>query len=650
MRMEDHGPDIRTPKRRKLDRETCLNEGELEKMSTIEDVEGGPHITLSAQESVLRRLLLDTANYIKKSSPQGRELPSALPSPNEVTELPVILRFTGGWVRDKLLGVNSDDIDVAINNMTGYSFGLKMLEYLEIAGNARKYGFEDAPNVPEGYSSGARTEGIHPSHSRDSKSLSGLHKIKANPEKSKHLETASIQILGFAIDLVNLRTETYTEDSRNPQMMFGTPQEDALRRDATVNALFYNLNSSSLEDFTGRGLMDMRLGIIRTPVEPRQTFLDDPLRVLRLVRFASRLGFTIEPETERWMKNDTVKAALQTKVSRERVGIEIEKMLKGARTHCLSDLVRVLTLWVGNDPSSALVLIDRLGLYLTVFPEPPDSSHARPNLDYWHRAYNFMSLLTRNPAHTHSNETGSESVSILMIKTILLRDHQDKEIAWLLAALVPWVAVSPVVPSKSLRKETPSLPAIVARNGIKVKNTTFEIIKAATNYGSEITKVQGEVVKQANGVGPLKDESSLVGRDSLGMAIRRWGDSWRLQVLLALLLDIYHQKASELSRGMGFLFYGYSTPRLNITDTSSIINKYAVFLTYLKDADLLDVCSLKPVLNGTQLASALGIKPGPWVKEALDLVMAWQLLNPGADDSEGAMEEVKRKREKLGIK
>jgi tRNA nucleotidyltransferase (CCA-adding enzyme) len=64
-------------------------------------------------------------------------------------------------------------------------------------------------------------------------------------------------------------------------------------------------------------------------LQPEQTFKDDPLRVLRLIRFASRLGFNIDPESEEWMSNSSVKDALKLKISRERVGVELEKMLKG---------------------------------------------------------------------------------------------------------------------------------------------------------------------------------------------------------------------------------------------------------------------------------------------------------------------------------
>lgn len=82
-----------------------------------------------------------------------------------------------------------------------------------------------------------------------------------------------------------------------------------MRRDATINALFYNLHTQEIEDFTELGLADMEAGLIRTPLEPFETFKDDPLRVLRLVRFASRLQFRIVDKVQQAMKNDEIKVA-----------------------------------------------------------------------------------------------------------------------------------------------------------------------------------------------------------------------------------------------------------------------------------------------------------------------------------------------------
>lgn len=286
----------RVSKRRRIS--SPLREKSHAKMSSVV-----PTIELTPLESTLRTLLLDVASYIEKQKAAKGDIDA--PARSET-----VLRFTGGWVRDKLLGVESHDIDVGISNMTGYQFGMALKDYLDVPENLEKY----KKNLPNGEMHDA---------------IVSLHKIEANPEKSKHLETVTTKIFGLDIDLVNLRKETYTDDSRNPQMEFGTAVEDALRRDATINALFYNLNESKLEDLTDRGLDDMKKKIIRCPMEPYQTFKDDPLRVLRLIRFASRLGYQIDPETEAAMQVEDIGDALKLKISKERVGTELEKMLRG---------------------------------------------------------------------------------------------------------------------------------------------------------------------------------------------------------------------------------------------------------------------------------------------------------------------------------
>lgn len=124
----------------------------------------------------------------------------------------------------------------------------------------------------------------------------GYGVIKGNSAKSKHLETAVIKVQGEFIDLVNLRSEEYGEDSRVPEIKIGTPEQDALRRDLTINSMFYNINTGQIEDLTNRGLEDLKNGIVRTPLEPLKTFVDDPLRVLRTIRFAQRFGFRIADE------------------------------------------------------------------------------------------------------------------------------------------------------------------------------------------------------------------------------------------------------------------------------------------------------------------------------------------------------------------
>jgi tRNA nucleotidyltransferase (CCA-adding enzyme) len=134
--------------------------------------------------------------------------------------------------------------------------------------------------------------------------------VAANPEQSKHLETGTTRIMGLECDFVGLRSETYA-DSRIPdQVQLGTPEEDAARRDLTINSLFYNVHSRQVEDFTQSGLSDLENRIARTPLPPIQTFEDDPLRVLRCIRFASRFDLTIAQEITEAIKLSEVQVGL----------------------------------------------------------------------------------------------------------------------------------------------------------------------------------------------------------------------------------------------------------------------------------------------------------------------------------------------------
>lgn len=207
---------------------------------------------------------------------------------------PTIPRLAGGYVRDLLLGIDSSDVDVALDNISGYDFAVSL--------------------------------------SRKSQKASRPHKIQANPDKSKHLETAVLTINGMSIDFVHLRSETYA-DTRIPEILPGTPEEDALRRDITINALFYNLETEEIEDFTRRGIKDLHDRIIDTPLPPLDTLFDDPLRILRIFRFHAKLGFTISPRIYEALNDPRIRTALLSKVSSERVGIEINKMLSYPNGH-----------------------------------------------------------------------------------------------------------------------------------------------------------------------------------------------------------------------------------------------------------------------------------------------------------------------------
>ncbi|KAF2273023.1 poly A polymerase C-terminal region-like protein [Westerdykella ornata] len=560
-------------------------------------------LELTEVETKLRQLLLDVAAYIDESVGTG-PIESAVKVPDELAHEKVVLRFTGGWVRDKLLGVGSQDIDVAINKMTGEHFGLKMLEYLDIPGNAAKYGLEERAESPKPNESDSKPKaengkpkkenGKSEARQKSRKVGIGLTKIQANPDKSKNLETATTKIMGIDLDLVNLRKETYNEVSRNPEIEFGTPEEDAMRRDATVNAMFYNLNTSTIEDFTGRGFQDMEAKLIRTPLEPYQTFKDDPLRILRLIRFASRLGYTIDPETERAMSNAEIGEVLRIKISRERVGIELEKMLKGP------------------DPLRAMSLIDRLGLYHTIFTDPTRELGSAPDLAHFSPAYNFV--------HTITSQEASDVPSI--IPQTLARDADERYLAWICAALMPW-ADAPTVPHHKPTQRPHYAAYLVARDGFKAPNRVCDVISASLRHGEEIRQMVDRCYDKIKRPNATKVADAATARDTLGMAIRRWGASWRTQVLFNLIYEVV----------LGFV----SRDRL--------LDSYATFLNQVIKYNILEAHTFRPLLTGTELAQALNTKPGPWMKDALDVVMAWQLRNSDVTDPTEAIAAVKASKE-----
>lgn len=143
--------------------------------------------------------------------------------------------------------------------------------------------------------------------------------------------TAMFKLSAFPdeeIEVVHTRKETYRDkNSRNPETAFGTINEDCFRRDFTINSLYHNISTDEDLDLTGLGLTDLEKGLIRTCAEPEIIFSDDPLRIMRAVRFASKLGFVMEKETV----NGIVKYAKRLEIiSQERITDEFNKILMSA--------------------------------------------------------------------------------------------------------------------------------------------------------------------------------------------------------------------------------------------------------------------------------------------------------------------------------
>ncbi|MFC2149924.1 CCA tRNA nucleotidyltransferase [Calditrichota bacterium] len=155
----------------------------------------------------------------------------------------------------------------------------------------------------------------------------GLNRAKT--EIYGRFGTALFQVDGVKIELASCRAESYSSESRKPVEVRSVPiQTDLKRRDFTINALALGLNGSSkgqlIDQFNG--VADIENRIIRTPLAPAETFSDDPLRMLRAIRFASRLGFDIEEKTWQGITDSAARIEI---VSQERIGDELLKIMSG---------------------------------------------------------------------------------------------------------------------------------------------------------------------------------------------------------------------------------------------------------------------------------------------------------------------------------
>ena len=195
----------------------------------------------------------------------------------------------------------------------------------------------------------------------------------------------------FEIEFVGARKESYSHDSRKPIVENGTLEDDQNRRDFTINAMAICLNGSRFGELVDpfNGLADLEDGIIATPLEPGVTFSDDPLRMMRCIRFATQLNFQIEPETFEALERMADRIGI---VSAERIEVELNKIM------------------MAPHPSIGLEYMQRTGLMQIILPELAalDIVEKRGNRAHKNNFYHTLEVL-ENVCRTRNDKQGRES-------------------------------------------------------------------------------------------------------------------------------------------------------------------------------------------------------------------------------------------------
>ncbi|ORX77412.1 poly A polymerase C-terminal region-like protein [Anaeromyces robustus] len=607
-------------------------------------------IYLTENENKIFNILRKVCDYIEE---KGNDKPT--------------LRIAGGWVRDKLLGLESNDIDVAVDNMMGYDFALLVREYM-INNNLE---------------------------------VSHMARVAANPEKNKNMETATGKVLGQSLDFVNLRSDKPTViDSSEPNgyaVNYGTPTVDAFRRDITINALFYNIQTQEVEDFTKMGLDDLKNKIIRTPLSPYETFNDDPLRTLRVVRFASHFNYKIEETVLEAIKDKNIQEMLNTRTSRSRIGEELNKMLHG------------------NDPLKAFEYLYALNLYNIVFARPPENTvvtirsaiskaqvkeiqnqmqkkkksktdsnsnnktinddndnnnksinkennNINNNLNHIHNVnnnnnynnnININNDTNKNIEKSINNESSHPSTDEEKMKHLtstiesILSDKSTNSEIDITIGLKASKALNNIIKKELYTTFIPSsyyplnekyirflyLACLLLpykkvtflerrREAIKTAPATVYIIRDALTLSKEdidtVSKLHAiipdtqEIVNKS--FETKNKDREYYGHHLLKAAASPIKEKWPLSLILSFIDEIYDIEDEN--------------------KISEILNKYKEFYNFVKQYKLEDIHHFQPIINGKIACKLLNLKAGPIIGEILNTVISWQLRNP-----EGTKEE-----------
>lgn len=625
----------------------------------------GPYIMLSQEERDLFQLLRQARSEM---------------------ELSTTLRVAGGWVRDKLLATPEFTRPMVEGSVGRPGGGRLTSKYKAPAGgtasagrqgakiigprkNGKNSNFNDSNNVQKNFCQppvdidialddmlGREfAEHLNQYLGQMGEKTHSVGVVLKNPEKSKHLETATMKVGTFWIDFVNLRAEEYTQDSRIPELMrIGSPAEDAFRRDLTINSLFYNVNNGQVEDWTGRGFDDLRRNVVSTPLAPLTTLLDDPLRTLRSVRFAARLRFTMDDSLIEAAMDDRVREALAEKVSRERIGCEVDLMLRSP------------------DPVGAMRLLINLNLARTVFPIESlcDGMEATKTLALFEKG---LDLLNTNHEQLEDcklyppvwcNKDKKHSYTTHGVTELTLsEDEEARRFLWYAAFLKPLYDVSNHIPEeqKAKRQGKKANRSVISKLLVdELKRPTKEaeaverIMKGAKEFkqlmdvGGDITAesillsgievredsacgsfsctMNGEQVYTATENDPVW-EHAMEFRLLCAKVVRKVGPLWRAALFLAMSEDIEETLQDDLP----YVIEGDIMDQTQEELREREIERYDAFATAMQRLGLVGIWGEKPLLDGQAIKKILpGIPKGPDFREVMEEQEKWMTLHPCA--------------------
>ncbi len=279
----------------------------------------------------------------------------------------------GGFVRDKLIGRNTKDADIVCVG-----------DGIELANRVADR-FNPRPNVAFFKTFGTAQIKLKDFYRKEENESSSEDDAVIEDESSSPSSRRGTEgeAAAFEIEFVGARKESYNYHSRNPEVKPGTIKDDQDRRDFTINALAISLNKADygklMDPFDG--LKDLENKLIRTPLDPLQTFSDDPLRMMRAIRFAAQLGFTIHPPVFQAIKDNVERIRI---ISQERITDELNKIL------------------LSKKPSVGLDLLYQSGLLHIIFPQMVDLAGAEyvDGLGHKDNFYHTLQVIDNISRHT----------------------------------------------------------------------------------------------------------------------------------------------------------------------------------------------------------------------------------------------------------